>query len=257
VPIGSPYAGNPIAFRVDGPADVAFEYMADGELRTGKIEYTGESLNNLTLLVDADTGLARLENTSPFAVSIDGYTVASSSQSLSVANWQSLDDQNAANGTWAEANATAGRISELQSAGDTQLSPGDSYELGQLFDAAGDQDLVFDFLLAGSATSLRGVVLYTDVSLPGDYNDDGLVDAADYTIWRDTLNQAVARGTGADGDRDGFVTAADFAVWKINFGESLATNGGGASTTAVPEPTTWLLALICVTSASIARLRRS
>ena len=30
--------------------------------------------------------------------------------------------------------------------------------------------------------------------LPGDYNADGHVDAADYTIWRDTLGQSVTAG---------------------------------------------------------------
>ncbi len=238
--IGNAYAGQPISFRVDAPADLAFEYTADGQLRTGKVEYTGESLNNLTLLVDPDTGLARLENTSPFAVSIDGYTVSSAAQSLEPGLWASLDDQDAVGGTWSEANVGPGRVSELQSAGITPLLPGDSFEMGQLFAASGDPDLVFDFLLAGDSASLRGVVLYTDVRLPGDYNDDGVVNAADYTLWRNTLNAAVPRGSGADGNRDGMITSADFDVWKLNFGKILATPGGG-SLAAVPEPTTALL----------------
>ena len=33
----------------------------------------------------------------------------------------------------------------------------------------------------------------------GDYNGDGTVDAADYTVWRDTFGQEVDEGTGADG----------------------------------------------------------
>ena len=30
---------------------------------------------------------------------------------------------------------------------------------------------------------VEGDVVITDVALPGDYNDDGMVDAADYTVW--------------------------------------------------------------------------
>ncbi|MEX2092522.1 MAG: BNR-4 repeat-containing protein, partial [Pirellulales bacterium] len=255
--LGNPYAGEPIAFRVDAPADLSFKYTVDGDVRTGNIEYTGESLNNLTLLVDPDTGLARLENTSPFAASIDGYTVSSASQSLDPANWVSLDDQDAVGGQWFEANVGDGRVSELQASGDTPLAPGDSFEMGQLFDAAsGQQDLVFDFLLAGDTATLRGVVLYADVHLTGDYNDDGAVDAADYTLWRNSLGQTVALGSGADGDRDGAITTADYAVWKSNFGKSLAGSGGAAANAAVPEPSVAFL-VACLAMAGISRARPS
>jgi len=239
--IGTPYVGKPISFRVDAPADLEFEYTVDGETRAGKIQYSDFSLNNLSLLVDPDTGLARLENTSPFSVAIDGYTISSASQSLEPARWESLQDQAAA-GEWSEANPTSDRLSELQSTGETPLAPGDSFEMGQLFDAAsGEQDLVFDFLLAGDSASLRGVVLYTDVRLTGDYNDDGLVDAADYPVWRDLLGKAVGLGSGADGDRDGEITTADYEVWRANFGRSLASFAAAAVAT-VPEPTAvWLL----------------
>ncbi|QDU89862.1 Arylsulfatase precursor [Pirellulimonas nuda] len=49
---------------------------------------------------------------------------------------------------------------------------------------------------------------------PGDYNLDGAVDAADYTVWRDTLGQKVPPYTGADGNGDGVVDQADSEVWK-------------------------------------------
>lgn len=236
VTVGTPFIVQPISFRVDAPADLEFAYTVGGVVRTGKVEYTGVSLNNLTLFVDPDTGLARLENTSPLTVAIDGYTVSSASQSLDPANWVSLQDQAAAGGQWAEANPTAGRLSELQSTGETPLAPGASFEMGQLFDAVGgEQDLVFDFLLAGESAALRGVVLYTDVRLPGDYNGSGTVDAADYAKWRDSLGQVVPRGSAADGDRDGAITSADYDVWKANFGRSLPS-GGASSIASVPEP---------------------
>jgi hypothetical protein len=242
--IGTPFAGKPVAFRIDAPADLEFEYTVDGDVRSGKVEYSGESLNNLTLFVDPESGLARLENTSPFAVAIDGYTITSASQSLEPTVWESLQDQAASGGQWSEANPTAARLSELQSGGETPLASGASLEMGQLFDAVdGDQDLVFDFLLAGDSAALRGVVLYADVRLTGDYNDDGIVDAADYSVWRDSLGQAADSGSGADGDRDGSITMADYDVWKANFGRSLSAGGTG-SLSSVPEPATVLLMLL-------------
>jgi hypothetical protein len=68
----------------------------------------------------------------------------------------------------------------------------------------------------------------------GDYNFNGHVDAADYVIWRKTLNQ-VGGDLPADGDNDGTVDPGDYEVWRTNFGR---TPGAGASlsTNAVPEP---------------------
>jgi mannan endo-1,4-beta-mannosidase len=71
--------------------------------------------------------------------------------------------------------------------------------------------------------------------IEGDFNRDGLVDAADYTVWRDMLGK-----TGddllADGNGDKVVDQQDFTVWKSNFGRSAF--GQGTSSVALPEPST-------------------
>ena len=57
----------------------------------------------------------------------------------------------------------------------------------------------------------------------------GTVDAADYTVWRNTLGQAVARGTGPTGITTAWSTTADYQVWKANYGTvyDARTGGGG------------------------------
>ncbi len=72
-------------------------------------------------------------------------------------------------------------------------------------------------------------------ALLGDYNEDGLVDAADYTLYRDTLGMSVTPFSGADGDGDGLIDSDDYSVWASNFGSSTATG------LAVPEPSGLLL----------------
>jgi len=82
------------------------------------------------------------------------------------------------------------------------------------------------------------------VGVPGDYNFNGVVDAADYTVWRNTLGQS-GTGLAADGDGNGAVNNLDYNVWKTNFG-STAAGGTGAGLSratvsawdegAVPEP---------------------
>ncbi len=239
--LGLAFAGQPLAFGVDGTADLTFEYTVEGTTYTGTVEYLGESSNNLMLLVDPATGEARLRNTSPFAVSIDAYTIASASESLDVEDWSSLDDQQAAGGAWSEANVDAGRLSELQAVGETLLDAGDTYYLGYLFNPAGEQDLVLQFMATDQDLPMTGVVLYTSLGVSGDFNDDGIVDAADYTVWRDHLNQSV---TLPNDPTPGTVTESDYDVWRNHYGETSSSGNGAAASSGllvVPEAVSWLL----------------
>lgn len=67
----------------------------------------------------------------------------------------------------------------------------------------------------------------------GDFNADGSVNAADYTVWRDALNQEVAAFTLADANGDGVISDRDLAAWRTHFGMTLGTPTG---TDPVPEP---------------------
>ncbi len=85
-------------------------------------------------------------------------------------------------------------------------------------------------------------------AIPGDYNGNGVVDAADYTRFRDTLGTS----TTLPGDTTpGTVTAADYTVWKNNFGATASA----VSAAAVPEPTACLLAVAMLASVSCASRR--
>ncbi len=56
------------------------------------------------------------------------------------------------------------------------------------------------------------------VTLAGDYNLDGAVDAADQVVWRET--EGSTTDLRADGNRDGRVDQADYDIWKRHFGQS-------------------------------------
>jgi hypothetical protein len=80
---------------------------------------------------------------------------------------------------------------------------------------------------------------------PGDYNQDDVVDAADYVVWRNSIGQTVPMlGTGADGDGDGVIGPADFDVWRANFDGT--AQGSGSQTGEVPEPSALTLFLAAV-----------
>lgn len=57
-------------------------------------------------------------------------------------------------------------------------------------------------------------------ALPGDFNRNDSVDAADYTVWRGSMGTHVEAYSGADANGDGIVNQADYEIWKLNFGRS-------------------------------------
>ena len=76
--------------------------------------------------------------------------------------------------------------------------------------------------------------------LAGDFNGDGQVNAADYTVWRDGLGSEYA--------------LAEYTTWKTNFGR---TSGSGAiQIIGVPEPATLRVAIIAIGIAPFRRFAR-
>jgi hypothetical protein len=93
-------------------------------------------------------------------------------------------------------------------------------------------------------------------SVGGDYNGNGIVDAADYLVWRNALGQNVTAGTGADGDGDGTIGTGDYDFWRGRFGNTSAS-GIGSATGTVPEPGALALVVAMVLTLVGARSRRS
>ena len=89
----------------------------------------------------------------------------------------------------------------------------------------------------------------TVTSLLGDYNGNGVVDAADYTIWKDSFGSTA--DLAADGNGNGVIDAADYTIWKDNFGSSLS----GSAVASVPEPATCTLGLLLLVGLVIQRSR--
>ena len=57
-------------------------------------------------------------------------------------------------------------------------------------------------------------------SLPGDFNRDNIVDAADFTVWRDHLGEPDESALNGNGDGFLGVDHGDYALWLNNFGET-------------------------------------
>jgi len=77
-------------------------------------------------------------------------------------------------------------------------------------------------------------------ALPGDFNLDGIVDAADLAQWQGDFGQNGDSDADNDNDSDG----ADFLAWQRHFGSGSTAMGWAAE---VPEPSTVLLSVISAT----------
>jgi T5SS/PEP-CTERM-associated repeat protein len=84
--------------------------------------------------------------------------------------------------------------------------------------------------------------------LPGDFNNDGTVNAADYVVWRKNPG--------------GIYTQADFNIWRANFSNTAgsgATGGApsGSSAPAVPEPASLGLLFVALLTSSVRRQKEA
>jgi hypothetical protein len=213
----------------------------------------------LSVSVNRNTGAVAMTNNATIPVNVDFYRLASPGMALSLAGWNSLDDQNydAVDGGdpgsvagdsdgegWDEAGGSnASQLAELF-LGETgsMIGPGESLNLGNAFNTSvfgpgNNGDLQFLFGLVGGL-QITGNVNYVGgpVGVLGDYNNNGTVDAADYVLWR---NGGPLQNEGVTPSN---TTPEDYDFWRARFG---ATSGSAvASSTAVPEPVALSLAVV-------------
>jgi hypothetical protein len=81
----------------------------------------------------------------------------------------------------------------------------------------------------------------TTFTPPGDYNNDGIVNAADFVVWRQNVGTTNVLPNDPIG---GTIGPAQYDQWRANFGNLAGTGlGSGSEFGAVPEPATPLLLL--------------
>jgi hypothetical protein len=59
--------------------------------------------------------------------------------------------------------------------------------------------------------------------VPGDYDNNGVVQETDHAVWRAHYGMAVAPGMHGDGNGDGLIDIADYIVWRNNLGLGAST----------------------------------
>lgn len=100
-----------------------------------------------------------------------------------------------------------------------------------------------------------GIFLFTPFVV-GDYNVNGIVDAADYPVWRKNVATFNILPNDPIG---GIIGAAHYNQWRSHFGQTIA-GGSGAATSAdavAPEPTSFVLLLSMGSLIAVRRCNRT
>ncbi len=212
------------------------------------------------------TGEARLVNPSATPFSFVFYSLSSAGGTLngSAAVWKSITDVYDASGNgfidptnnWLKLSSTSTQLAEgvIPNPGGT-LPAFRAISLGNIWNPnlTVNPDVTSQVVQADQQFATVNVRLDID----GDYNDDHFVNVLDFNLWKSSYGQTgTASSLLADGNLNGIVDAADYTIWRNNLGKSLADLGlasgsgwralsvgqGGA----VPEPSALLLLISAV-----------
>jgi hypothetical protein len=254
--------------EVGKPIGLGFYMHRDAAIDDVTLDADDASNHLMVLEVNTTNGQVRIRNQTPGAIKIDYYDIKSTSGALNSVTWSSLQAQNLAgfpggNGSgngWEKAGGSSSTaIGESYLTGNSSVGNSTNVGLGAAFNVGGTHDLYFEYSAILSATQ----------NPTGDYNNNGVVDAADYAVWRKSLNQNV---TLPNDSTPGTVTQADFDVWRANFGATgtippstllrglvhyvTSFSGSSLDGSSVPEPTSVLLAGLGFVTALIGGQRK-
>lgn len=209
------------------------------------VESTADaSINMLRLVVNTVSGTVSLAGGDDDN-ELDFYEISSAAMGLVEGSFSGLQaaagypDGSVFGAGW-EINGvqTSALLSESYIGGSSTVSSGAAAaSLGVIYNTTLDtRDLEFTFYDT-DGTAYAGFVEYvsTTPSLP-DFNGDGIVDIADYTVWRNHLGTTGATLSQGDATGDGVVDAADYNEWKANFGAMAGSVAAVEGSTSVPEP---------------------
>jgi autotransporter-associated beta strand protein len=231
-----------------GPATFFDDVVNIGEIRTsaggfsvffGSVTGTGSFTGTGTVNIEGDlspgsspaavnfAGNLTLGPLSSLAIEIGGLTPGSLHDKLIVAGLLDLDGTLAVSLTNGF-NPAAGNSFDILDWG----------TLSGTFSAINLPALAAGLVWNTSQLYTAGVLSVASVGVPGDYNNNGTVDAADYVLWRSGGPLA------NEVDNPGSVNAGDYTAWRARFGNSGngagigsgATGSASAQATTVPEP---------------------
>jgi PEP-CTERM motif len=201
------------------------------------------------------TGEVRLENRAATPFNFIFYSIDSTNSALDPSKWTSIADNYDASGNgfidptheWSKFPATSSELAEgvVPGTGGTLL-PFRSIGLGRIWIP---NTMPVDFLsVQVKLPDGSDATVTKTLAIDGDYLPNLTVDQQDLTAW--SILYGNTNTTLADGNHNGVIDAADYVVWRQNLGAHYVgmslgqASGGGLAAAAVPEPSSMTLALL-------------
>ncbi|MGL4512380.1 MAG: hypothetical protein ACRCT8_04760 [Lacipirellulaceae bacterium] len=216
--------------------------------------------SDVVLEIDRGTGAMTLRNnlSGAGAVEMRSYAIESDLGGLRAASFNGVRGDSAAfpagngsgNGWELGGGSNQQRLTEASLLTGSTLAAGvSSLALGAAYNPLSLADDVAFSWSNSAGRVYNGRVAYVGTApnvLPGDYNNDGRVNAGDYTVWRDALGTAAVLPNDAT---PGSVDQLDYDRWESNYGRESMT------ATAVPEPVGIAAAIVAIAAIGARRRR--
>jgi hypothetical protein len=103
-----------------------------------------------------------------------------------------------------------------------------------------DEIALYDRVLSAAEVRDHACAIVGLCGIPGDFNEDGTVDAADYVVWRKHAGTTTPLPNDPHG---GMIGSNQFNTWRANFG-NIFGSGSSLADSAVPEPSSAVLLVI-------------
>jgi glycosidase len=125
----------------------------------------------------------------------------------------------------------------------------DAADVTALYASFGSASWLMDMNVDGEVNvdDVSTMIMEVFRTIPGDFNLDGSLDAADYVVWRKGLGASGALFTQGDADFDGDVDSDDRLEWQADFGfarQPIVAGAASAIAAVVPEPASAYLLLL-------------
>ena len=245
-------------YRTDASGNLLLKGRSASPAGTNAVFVNGFTIEEvapaLTLEVNLTTGATRIVNEYATTFDISYYAIRSASGALNPTNWTSFDDGegvDAFGSGWDEAvSSSATLLNELNLTSQTSFAQNASLSLGNGFTPGGTTDVRFAYAAPGGGL-MNGIVTYVQSapSMPGDFDGNGFVNAADLEQWKG--DYGVNDDSDADDDND--TDGADFLIWQRNLGQGAAAPLAAA----VPEPAGIALGWLALGGLAASRRRRA
>jgi hypothetical protein len=234
----------------------------------------------LSITIDRDDGTISLSNFTGAGEQISAYSITSAYEALAPANWVSIADNydignpgpNQIDGmhNWSELTDplthTDLREADLESGDGATLANNRTVSLGSLntWIKTPTEDLVFQYISGGQVVD--GVVSFVDNGgnpwVEGDLNTNGVIDSADWAIFRTNQQADLSALSLAEAYRVGDLTGdklnnySDFIAFKAAYDSANGSGSFDLMLSGVPEPS--CIALVLTSGLlAIPLLRRS